>query len=220
MRLLVRHVAASENPKMLLRLLTQCLLLVASTAVPALTSAQIALDHPIPIGTGDKVYLSVADPGLAYVFPEALTLKKGPDTFAIYKQYVMATFTVSVEQEYLDRVQNEVSAVAPGVKVRLFRGLNAVVLPRSATDIDPQFDAVLMPLGDPGALSEDVNYTLILQRRCWFFCNPALKELKEAFASAQPRNVGIIEYTFEATYGGQPFTGKTVIAIFVSSKEK
>ena len=115
-------------------------------------------------------------------------------------------------------MQKEVTTVAAGVTVRWFRGMNALVLPTSATDISPEFAPILVPLRDPADFGHDVEYALTLRRkRCWFFDHTS-RAIYEAFKAKEYRNVGTIQYAFIAVAGNQKITGTTVLALFVRGK--
>jgi hypothetical protein len=180
--------------------------------------AQVALDHSISVGrSGDKVYLSSSDPKIAYFFPYALIIK-GEPRVATARKVVTVHFVAGVDADYIDRLQKEVTKVVPGVTVRLFRGMNSIVLPNSVTDVGPEFAPVLLPLGDPADFAQDVEYALTLRRRrCWF-SDRTRRALDETFKAKEPRNVGVIEYSFAAVVDNQTITGKTSVPLFVGGK--
>jgi hypothetical protein len=192
----------------------RCCLLVSALLSANACLAQVAFDHPIPVGADDKVYLSSADAKIAYVFPYALIMKNAP-RIETTKKVTIIHFTAGLKAGYVADVQGEVTKVAPGVTVRVFRGLNSTVLPNSATDIDPKYKPVLVPLGEPANFGSDVEYSLTLRRRrCWFSDRTA-RVINETFQAKEPRNVGVIEYSFVAVAGSQTIMGKTDIPLFV-----
>lgn len=180
-------------------------------------AAQVALDRPVSIGSGDKVYLSSSDPKTAYLFPYALIIKTEP-RIAKTQKVLTVHFTAGVDADYIAAVQKEVTKVAPGVTVRMFRGMNSTVLPNSITDIGPEFTPVLVPLGEAADFGRDVEYALTVRRkRCWFLDRTS-RSINETFKAKQPRNVGVIEYSFTAVAGNQTMIGKTAIPLFVGGK--
>jgi hypothetical protein len=178
---------------------------------------QIALDRPMTVETGDKVFLSVNDPKVAYVFPYALIIKAKPRV-TTSKKVVTIHFTAGVDADYISSVQSAVTKVAPGVSVHLIRGLNSSVLPHSVTDVGSEFEPMLIVLGEAADFGHDTEYALILRRRRSWFTNLTSRVIEETFNAVSPRNVGVIGYSFAATNGGQPYLGNTAIPLFVVRK--
>jgi hypothetical protein len=173
-------------------------------------NAQVNLDQPVSVGVGDHVYRSSADPNVVYAFPLYLEVIDQP-RIETDRHYVTAHFTASVPATSLESIAKIINTGDAAQKsVRVLRGLNASVVPKSATDVPPDYQAELIPAGDPGSLAEATSYSLRLRKRRG---SEAL--LKELVQTSSARHVGTIEYQFNAIQGGNPFLGKTAVGVFV-----
>jgi hypothetical protein len=175
--------------------------------------AQVNLDMPIPVGPSDKVYLSMADPKLAYVLPLSLETLSAAEIREVDGEYHVY-FTVGADETALTSVNDRLKAQNKPFTARLMRGFQIAMDPRGSMDISKVFHPQLVPLGDAGDFGGPLPYMLSLKKLGSTKGLLTQKVIQQIFNGKAARHLGGLTYNFNATMGGKPYLGQTTIGIF------
>ena len=182
----------------------------------SLAHAQINLDKPVMIGSGDQIYESGSAPGWYYFFPKELCRTSVP---SINQQgtRLFADFWVSLCDVQIDQVKAEL--VANGIKdpkVRVFRGLSATTSAMSLQDIYSDYDPKIETLGDAGDFSGITPYRLSLysgsRRRS---IRNAEEIMSTLFGSDSVDAFVQIQFYFTSVLAGLPRESTSAVSVYI-----
>lgn len=183
--------------------------------------AQVNLDQPISVGVSDHVFRSAVDQTIAYYIPIALN-RQGPVQITQPDGiHLQARFMAGVATENISFVKSQLTRLGlSGLNVRFFRPVDYTIDPKDATDIGPEFDPILSPLGDLD-LAGPMPYSLRVNRFGHRFRTSGGTNLfNRLFGKSGEDNVGIIRYQFSAIQAGKPQLVRSAVGLFVAEPKE
>ncbi len=181
--------------------------------------AQVNLDQPIGAGLSDHAFRSAVDPKLVYYIPIGINrtgeyMVTEPD-----HDHLQVRFQAGVAVEDIKAVESQLARMGmTGTTVRFLRPSEYLIDPKDATDISPEFEPLLLPLGDLD-LAGPMPYSLRINHFAKLFgASGGTKLIKRLFGDSGADNVGMIRYQFDAIELGKPKLARSAVGIFVGTK--
>lgn len=184
---------------------------VILTAFCATVKAQVNLDRSYNAKSGNTLYFDVADPRIVWAIPRFLEAKSSDEILTVGKE-IRVRYTVGLPEKTIADLVPEVGST---LNFRAFRATESRF--EQATDIDPKFKPVVMPLGDINMFGEAIPYSLNLDAN--HYPNGARYVAKHLFDGKIGYVLGRIAYYFSASRSGQLYQAQSTVAILVPKKK-
>lgn len=195
------------------------ILILFITITTNLCYAQVNLDSPLHVGSGDFVFRSQNDPQVAYYFANSLR-RVSPFVFNEGDERSSATFDVGIDAAQLENTRALVATHYPEIKdLRLFRALKTEILPGTSLDLnDKKFEPSLDIVGDTLNLWGPVRYILTVNTRPRLFKRSGAEKLfDQIFNSHVLDHLVTVRVEFAAVSMGQNYLATTALPVMVGT---